>query len=69
MMSLKVSSSTLSCTVHDDGGDMTCPAAIVGDIAPSDNITKEVKNQLEAEAMLKIKDMLGAETAAGEQWL
>ena len=41
-------------------------AAIVGDIAPSDNITKEVKNQLETEAMHKIRDMLGHDTAAGK---
>ena len=41
-------------------------AAIVGDIAPSDNITKEVKNQLETEAMHKIRNMLGHDTAAGE---
>ena len=40
-------------------------AAIVGDIAPSDNVTKEVKNQLETEAMHKIRNMLGAQTAAG----
>ena len=43
-----------------------CTAAIVGDIAPSDNVTKEVKNQLETEAMHKIRDMLGHDTAAGE---
>lgn len=42
------------------------PSAIVGDIAPSDNVTKEVKNQLETEAMCKIRDMLGHNTAAGE---
>ncbi|KAL3154414.1 hypothetical protein ABBQ32_013886 [Trebouxia sp. C0010 RCD-2024] len=41
--------------------------AIVGDIAPSDNVTKEVKNQLETEAMCKIRDMLGHNTAAGEE--
>lgn len=41
-------------------------AAIVGDIAPSDNITKEVKNQLETEAMHKIRKMLGHNTAAGK---
>lgn len=46
--------------------NIQCPAAIVGDIAPSDNVTKEVKNQLEAEAMVRIKEMLGAETAAGD---
>ena len=40
-------------------------AAIVGDIAPSDNVTKKVKNQLETEAMHKIRNMLGAQTAAG----
>lgn len=40
-------------------------AAIVGDIAPSDNVTKEVKNQLEAEAMQKIRNMLGHDSAAG----
>ena len=43
-----------------------CVAAIVGDIAPSDNVTKEVKNQLETEAMHKIRHMLGADSAAGE---
>jgi len=42
-----------------------CAAAIVGDIAPSDNVTKEVKNQLETEAMHKIREMLGADSAAG----
>ena len=41
-------------------------SAIVGDIAPSDNITKEVKNQLETEAMHKIRNMLGHDTAAGK---
>lgn len=45
---------------------MFCASAIVGDIAPSDNVTKEVKNQLETEAMCKIRDMLGHDTAAGE---
>ena len=45
---------------------MFCSAAIVGDIAPSDNITKEVKHQLETEAMQKIRHMLGHDTAAGE---
>ena len=44
-----------------------CVAAIVGDIAPSDNVTKEVKNQLETEAMHKIRHMLGADSAAGER--
>lgn len=43
-----------------------CVAAIVGDIAPSDNVTKEVKNQLETEAMHKIRHMLGADSAAGK---
>lgn len=43
-----------------------CVAAIVGDIAPSDNITKEVKNQLEMEAVHKIRHMLGHDTAAGD---
>ena len=37
----------------------------MGDIAPSDNVTKEVKNQLETEAMHKIRDMLGTDSAAG----
>lgn len=41
-------------------------AAIVGDIAPSDNVTKEVKHQLETEAMHKIRHMLGHDTTAGE---
>ena len=45
---------------------LNCVAAIVGDIAPSDNVTKEVKNQLETEAMHKIRHMLGADSAAGE---
>lgn len=45
---------------------MLCSAAIVGDIAPSDNITKEVKHQLETEAMHKIRHMLGHDTTAGE---
>ncbi|DBB03901.1 TPA: hypothetical protein ACH3X1_012987 [Trebouxia sp. C0004] len=41
--------------------------AIVGDIAPSDNVTKEVKTQLETEALHKIRDMLGADSAAGQE--
>lgn len=41
--------------------------AIVGDIAPSDNVTKEVKNQLETEAMHKIRNMLGTDSAAGQE--
>ena len=40
-------------------------SAIVGDIAPSDNVAKEVKNQLETEAMHKIRNMLGYGSAAG----
>lgn len=44
---------------------MLWSAAIVGDIAPSDNVTKEVKHQLETEAMLKIRHMLGHDTTAG----
>ena len=52
--------------LHIYNHKLQCAAAIVGDIAPSDNITKEVKNQLEAEAMVRIKDMLGAETTAGD---
>ena len=42
-------------------------AAIVGDIAPSDNVTKEVKNQLETEAMQKMRGMLGGDSTAGKQ--
>lgn len=41
--------------------------AIVGDIAPSDNVTKEVKNQLETEAIQKMRGMLGGDSTAGQE--
>jgi hypothetical protein len=43
--------------------------AIVGDIAPSDNVSKEDKHQREAAALEKIVAMLGASTAAAQEIL
>jgi 5'-deoxynucleotidase YfbR-like HD superfamily hydrolase len=41
--------------------------AIVGDIAPSDNVTKEDKHAREAAAMETIGDLLGKDTAAAKE--
>ncbi|KAI9504377.1 hypothetical protein GGI25_005881 [Coemansia spiralis] len=40
--------------------------SLVGDIAPSDNVPKEVKYQLEAQGMQKLADTLGNTPAAKE---
>ncbi len=42
-------------------------AAIVGDITPVDGVSDEDKHQMEAAAMARIRDMLGSDTAAGQQ--
>ena len=42
-----------------------CFAAIVGDIAPGDGISKEEKNRQESAAMDRIRGMLGQESVAG----
>ena len=41
--------------------------AIVGDIAPSDNVSKEDKHAREAAALSQIVDMLGADTATAQE--
>lgn len=43
------------------------PAAIVGDITPNDGISKEEKRRLEANAIVKIQEMLGTGSAAGSR--
>ena len=42
-------------------------AAIVGDITPVDGVSDEDKHRMEAAAMARIRDMLGSDTAAGQQ--
>ena len=41
--------------------------AIVGDIAPSDNVSKEDKHEQEAAALVQITNMLGSESAAAQE--
>ncbi|BDA40619.1 HD domain-containing protein 2 [Coccomyxa sp. Obi] len=41
--------------------------AIVGDITPNDGISKEEKRRLEANAIVRIQEMLGPGSAAGEE--
>lgn len=41
--------------------------AIVGDIAPSDNVSKEEKQEREAAALEQIVDMLGSDTVAAQE--
>lgn len=65
----------MAMVVHAPGVDMTkcvklalahdIAEAIVGDIAPSDGVSKEEKNRRETEAMEKIQDILGRDTVAG----
>ncbi len=45
------------------------PAAIVGDITPNDGISKEEKRRLEANAIVRIQEMLGPGSAAGPSYL
>ena len=45
-----------------------CFAAIVGDIAPGDGVSKEEKCRRETEAMEEIRRLLGADTSAGGAW-
>lgn len=40
--------------------------SLVGDITPHDGISRETKRKMESEAMAKIKQLLGADTYAGE---
>lgn len=42
---------------------MCCVTAIIGDLTPSDGYTKQEKYELEYEAMLQMKRMLGANPA------
>lgn len=44
------------------------PAAIVGDITPNDGISKEEKRRLEANAIVRIQEMLGPGSAAGSSY-
>ncbi|KAK9810309.1 hypothetical protein WJX72_008370 [[Myrmecia] bisecta] len=41
--------------------------AIVGDITPSDNVSKTEKAKREADAMAQIRALLGSETAVGQE--
>lgn len=52
------------CAKLDDG-----LAAIVGDIAPGDGVSKEEKNRRETEAMDRIQAMLGKDSTTGERMI